>query len=151
MNLYLYIPSCSAHPPTMITSLIFGRLRAYYRHNTDNVDYYRMVCLLVQRLVDRGWSFKKIKPIFKEAHERITGKKKRQNKPKSKIIPILIHTKFHPRAIQRNRFRQIDDDTLRIFISIPLIVAVSRPKNLRERLRSSKLKLLDGLNPFDFL
>jgi len=102
MNLYLSIPPCSAHPPTMIRGLIFEQLRACYRHNTDKADNYRMTCFLAQRPVGRGWSFEAIKPIFKEAHDKITGKKKRKNKPKSSINPIFIHTRFHPRAIQRN-------------------------------------------------
>ena len=125
MNLYLYIPPCSAHPPTMIRGLIFGRLRAYFRHNTDKVDYYSMACLLAQRLVDRGWSFAKMKPIFKEAHKRITGIKIRKIKPKSNMSPIFIHTRFHPRAIQRHQFREIFDDTLGKYISNPLIIALS--------------------------
>ena len=152
MNLYLYIPPCSAHPPTMIRGLIFGRLRAYYNHNTDVADYHKMAILLAQRLVDRGWNFDKIRPVFKDAHDRITGKTTKP-KPKSNcnMKPIFIHAKHQPRAIQRDQFRNIFDTTLGKHISNPLIIAVSRPKNLRERLCSSKLKPVDGLNPSDFV
>ena len=66
------------------------------------------------RLVDRGWNFEKIKPIFKEAYERINHrKKKRKNKQKSNTKTIYLYTpSFTPRAIQRNQFRKIYDDTL---------------------------------------
>ena len=87
MNLYLYIPPCSAHSPTMIRGLIFDRPRAYYNHNTDRAGYYRMAILLAQRLVDRGWNFDKIRPpIFKDAHDRITSKQPNRNQ---KVIAIL--------------------------------------------------------------
>ena len=51
----------------------------------------------------------------------------------------------------RNQFREIFDSTLGKHISNPLIIAVSRPKNLRERLCSSKLQPVTGLNPSDFV
>ena len=153
MNLYLYIPPCSAHPPTMIKGLIFGRLRAYYRHNTDKADYYRMACLLAQRLVDRGWSFSKIKPIFKEANDRITGIKIRKLKPKSNMRPIFIHTKFHPRAIQRNQFREIFDDTLGKYIYRIRLLSLSLVlKTYGNDYAAAHCNLwTDGLNPSDFL
>ena len=39
MNVFLYIPSNSAHPPGMIKSLIFGLLQTYYYQNTYKKDF----------------------------------------------------------------------------------------------------------------
>ena len=39
MNLFLYIPSNSAHPPGLLKSLIFGLLLTYFNQNKDTNDF----------------------------------------------------------------------------------------------------------------
>ena len=148
-NLYLYIPPLSAHPREMLRGLIFGRLRAYCKHNTDLSDYYEMAYLLSQRLIDRGWSWNYIAPIFMAAHDRITGKSKRRIKPNTKLQPIILHTKYHPRGIQQQQLQKLYNDTLGVAIKNPVIIATSRPRNLKDILTRSKLPPVDKRNPSD--
>lgn len=54
MHLHLYIPPHSAHPPSMIKSLIFGLLLTYWKQNSDGNDFKEMVKLLYKRLLNRG-------------------------------------------------------------------------------------------------
>ena len=150
LNLYLYIPPLSAHPRDMLRGLIFGRLRAYHKQNTDIKDYYKMAFLLKKRLEDRGWQWKDFKKIFSDAHRRIVGIDTKKKK-KSVGQPIFLHTQFHPRGLQRQHYRDIFNKTLGEVIPNRLIIAQQRPKNLKDRLTSTKLPSLQGCNPSDFL
>ena len=150
-NLYLYIPPISAHSPDMIRGLIFGRLRCYYKHNTDIKDYYAMALLLTKRLLARGWSWDLIRPIFRDAHYRITNTSPKILRRKPTMRPIIIHSTYHPRGIQRQDLREIFMQTLGQEISNPIIIAQSRPFNLKNRLCRSKLPILNGCNPSDFI
>ena len=150
-NLYLYIPPLSAHPKEMIRGLIFGRLRTYYKHNTNIEDYYNMALLLADRLLQRGWEWKTIKPHFREAHYQITGRFEKKQKIENKGKPIFIHINYHPRGIQRNDLRSIYNETLAQEIPNKVIIAVSRPKNLRDRLCRSRLQDVPHNNPSDII
>ena len=149
-NLYLYIPPLSAHPKEMIRGLIFGRLRTYYKHNTDYTDYCNMAFLLAQRLLERGWTWNTIKPIFNDAHNRITGLVPAPSRP-YRGQPLFIHTVYHPRGLQRQDLRHIFNQHLGDQIPNQLIIAMSRPKNLKDRLIHSTLPPVTGCNPSDFL
>lgn len=68
MNLSLYIPPTPAHPPDTIKSLLFGRIRAYYIHNTHHQDFVLECIQLVKHLIQSGWKWNIIAPLFDEAH-----------------------------------------------------------------------------------
>ena len=53
MNLYLYIPSHSAHPPGLLKSLIYGLVLTYHRQNTFKADLLHYTRLLYDRLLAR--------------------------------------------------------------------------------------------------
>ena len=149
-NLYLYIPPLSAHPKEMIRGLIFGRLRTYYKHNTDYTDYQEMAVLLAQRLIARGWDWNYIKSIFNDAHNRITGLVPRPIRP-YRGQPLIIHTVYHPRGLQRQDLRNIFNQHLGDQIPNQVIISMSRPKNLKDRLVHSTLPPVPGCNPSDFI
>jgi hypothetical protein len=160
MNLYLYIPPGSAHPEKMLRSLIFGRLRAYWLQNTHPSDFYAMAVLLARRLMARGYSFPALKPLFEEASVRLqTQLSQRRAIPRQPPDPndpakkaIIFHLEYHPRGIQRSQVRQVYSDTLAPFLpDRKLILAVSRPRNLRDRICSTRLPDVPGENPSDLI
>ena len=106
--------------------------------------------LLAFRLINRGWKWDFIKPIFDAAHDRITNNIKKAKK-NFNMTPIFIHTTYHPRGIQRDEFRKIWNSTLALDIPNPLIVAVHRPKNLRDQLCNSKLPSVKNNNQSDLI
>ena len=169
-NMYLYIPPSSAHSPDMVWGLIYGRLRTYYKHNTDYEDYTLMATLLAERLLARGWKWTDIRPIFRDAHYGIVGNKtalnnnnnnknkynnnnnnNNKNSRNAKMRPIFIHMTYHPRGIQRSQLRQIYMETLGQEIENPLIIAVSHPKNIEDHICSSNFPPVEGYNPSDFI
>ena len=52
MNLYLYIPPHSAHPPGMLNSLLIGCLRRYWLQYTNIEDFKQISKQLVHQLLD---------------------------------------------------------------------------------------------------
>ena len=150
-NLYLYIPPISAHSRDMVRGLIFGRLRSYYKHNTDIEDYYTMALLLTRRLLSRGWDWEYIRPIIRDAHYSLTNKRTTTQLKKPEMRSIIIHSTYHPRGIQRQDIREIYMETLGQEIKNPLIIAQSRPKNLRNLLCRSQLPIIEGCNPSDYI
>jgi hypothetical protein len=162
MNLYLYIPPGSAHPKNMLYSMIFGRLRAYYVQNTDTQDFLTMVKLLARRLVARGYSLQTLKPLFQQAATRLLKSDPRIPRPRTPIEPlddattpinpIIFHLKHHPRGITRQQVRSAYSETLEPMLpDRRLLIAVSRPKNIKDRVCSTRLANLPGVNPSDFI
>ena len=52
LNLYLYLPPTSAHPPGCIKGLIFGMVGRFYAHNTHRSDFVHFTKLLFVRLLN---------------------------------------------------------------------------------------------------
>jgi len=156
MNLYLYIPPHSAHPPGTLRSLIFGRIQAYWNQNTYKEDFLQMAKLLVQRLLARGYSQRHIMPTIREVLSKLENNNIQTTvpaaEPSAELNQIFFHLPYHPRGIQRTTIRSIYQQTLGpILTDRRLTVAVSRPRNLRDRLSKTVLKDVPGHNPSDLL
>jgi hypothetical protein len=69
LNLYLYLPAASAHPPGVLKGLIYGLVKKYAMQNPDPNDFKTIVNLLLQRLQSRGYRAAQLLPIFRAALE----------------------------------------------------------------------------------
>lgn len=116
MNLFLYIPSHSAHPPGVIKSLIFGLLSTYHKQNTLPNDFIHFSSLLFNRLLARGHQRDTIKPIFMEAAKKLDALKEKESKEeisthKSRITngrrQLFFHLPYHPRSISRKKLQSL--------------------------------------------
>jgi hypothetical protein len=161
MNLYLYIPPNSAHPTGLLRGLVFGRMRAYWHQNTDKANFVRMAKLLSDRLIARGYSKKVLLPLFIEATKRLDhlDDESKQGRaiattlaPEEELTkPIFFHLPYHPRGIQRTTIRKTFDASLKKLLpKRSLTVAVSRAKNLGDRVCRTRLPDVPGYNPSDF-
>ena len=141
MNLFLYIPHNSAHPPGMTTSLIYGLLRTYYIQNTKHNDFIQNASLLFNRLLARGHTKTNLHKLFREAtlklkkldrnnylqqpirnkHTEIENEitKFTENKlnpnyepDTSKTKQLIFHTQFHPRDMSRKKIQHHFKNTL---------------------------------------
>jgi hypothetical protein len=159
MNLYLYLPPGSAHPKNMLYSLVFGRLRAYRLRNTDTKDFIEMAKLLARRLVARGYSLETLKPVFARANARLLASDPRLQQTRTPVNnddtskkPIIFHLQHHPRGISRQQVRTAYADTLgNLLPDRRLLIAVSRPKNIKDRVCSTILPDIAGENPSDHI
>ena len=135
MNLFLYIPPHSAHPPGVLKSLIYGNLRRYWIQNTNRQDYVNTARSFAQHLVNRGHDRVMIKKIFMEAATHIDKQAQAVNEPRKPHQhnavtpqPLYIHWEYHPRGVTRRDIRYLYDTTLARHSGFDrMIVAFSRP------------------------
>jgi len=147
MNLYLYIPPLSAHPPSCFKGLIFGELRCYWSQNSPET-FQKLLSKFIQRLVDRGHTLKQLIPIISQAAITIDQKgQHRATLKKDDSSTLYIHWRYHPAGIQRSDIRQIYNKTLQPYLTYDnMRVAISRPTNLRDRLTNTVLTTPKGIN-----
>ena len=172
MNLYLYIPSHSAHPPGLLKSLIFGLISTYHRQNTFHSDFLHYSRLLYDRLLAKGHTAKNIKPIFITAAERLgatltdtrTLNLDKHKRNKSTTNKLFFNLPFHPKDVSRQYIRDMYENTCKTpdkngdslkhfetelgskFQIERMTLAYHRPKNLRDLLSPSTLRETTTLN-----
>ena len=178
MNLFLYIPANSAHPPGQLQSLIYGLMKTYLHQNSKWSDFTETLNLLYRRLRARGHSSENLNPLFMEAAAKLSSKRKGAMRGTKKTASmksmnqkdnekIFFHIPFHPKDISRREIQRIYTNTCekaaqsfkRIYnserqatMSIPgITVAYSRLKNLRDRLTPSTLYETVNINVAKFL
>ena len=114
MNLFLYIPSNSAHPPGVLQSLIHGLLQTYRRQNTFEKDFKHFVTLLYRRLRARGYSHDILSPIFQRAGKLLSATtsplQASQQKSKLKKKNLFFHIKYHPKTISHRQIQLLYND-----------------------------------------
>ena len=89
LNLHLYIPPKSAHPPKVLYGLIAGSIRRFWLQNSNPKDYRKNIVFLFDRLVARGHDRATLLPLFSRA-SRMFFKKMEQLKPSSMKSPTKI-------------------------------------------------------------
>jgi hypothetical protein len=98
LNLYLYIPPHSAHPPGLLPGIIHGTLFRIYTLCTDDNDKRLRTQIFFRRLLVRGYKADNLRPLFHHAIMRAkayTGPRTdpTQNQPSNSMI---LHLPFHP-------------------------------------------------------
>jgi hypothetical protein len=131
MNLYLYIPPNSSHPPSCFKGLLAGELRHYYTRNNKE-DFETILLKFINRLLDRGHSLDDLQPLLMQAAANIDSK---SSLPSTTDNPstLYIQWTYHPHGIQRHDLRRIYNDTLNEHIPFDKMqVAVARPIKLTQ-------------------
>ena len=83
LNLYLYVPSASAHPPGLLRGMTKGLVLKFQRQNTTAADVKRLSRLLMHRLHDRGYGTEQLLDAYTTSQHTNT----RSDKP-SIYLPI---------------------------------------------------------------
>jgi hypothetical protein len=147
LNLYLYIPPLSVHPPSCFKGLIFGELKRYWTQNNP-VDFIDILTKFITRLCHRGHKIETLAPLITQAAATLN----RQHITTSTAKPdsqdtLNMHWPFHPHGIQRHTIRQLFNTILQPYIPFNRMqVATSRPKNLKDVLTRAALTLPDDLS-----
>ena len=160
LNLHLYLPALSAHPPGTLKSLIVGFIRRYWLMNTSITDYNKQVTLLATRLSQRGYTKATIDSAIMKASELVQKKmpykkvfQKRLHKEHDKEESTLFFQRtYHPRSIPSSLIQRTFDNTIKkknLFHR--MIICNKRAKNIKDKLCNSTLTDLPGNNPSDFL
>jgi hypothetical protein len=154
MNLFLYIPPFSSHPKSVITSLIFGQLRRFWLQNSLREDYVQCASAFFNHLIARGHDSITIQELFRLSAARLDQKLT----PKPATLPgltldapVFLHMEYHPQQIERltvqQLYREICLTPFHATVNTEnqptgirrLTIALSRPKNFRNRLCRTKM------------
>jgi hypothetical protein len=164
LNLYLYLPSHSAHPPGVLKGLIYGTFYRIQRLTSDPAERIDQCRRLFHRLCMRGYSPKTLQPLFEFA---VTKTAELQSivpctmmPPEPPEQPLFLHVPFHPCDPMADKLQRIFRD--RILIpknqmplsqicnldgnTIPIsrmIVAYHRPPNLGNLLSPRRFDTLN--------
>lgn len=159
MNLYLYIPPHSAHPPGMIKGMVYGLLRRYYEQNSEREDFLHIMSLLYKRLIWRGWDQEFLKELFLSSYERVKSKAPSRAELAANLGPVeqedssrkrlFFHLEYHPCDLPRRQIRQLYDqvckDTFETDVGITeFTVAYKRPTNIYDSVVRTKLYEVEG-------
>ena len=162
MSLFLYIPGHSAHPPGILKSMVYGLMKTYLQQNTHRKDAMHAIRLLFNRLLARGHSHENLRLVFNDAAAKLTkvisNKKVNEiRKAKSQLSSkkVFFHLPLHPHDISRKEIQRIYSDTCesthasfheiynsanKATMKVPgIVIAYSRPKNIRDVLTPSTL------------
>ena len=105
MNLYLYIPPKSAHPPGVLKSLIFGNLQRFWRQNTNREDYVLHTSAFFTHLLNRGYEPETLTPIFEEAAAKLDSPTQTKPNHRASHNTTFLHWEYHPTGISRQTIR----------------------------------------------
>ena len=164
MNLHLYIPATSAHPPGLLKSLVCGQLLRFWKQNSLTSDYIKFTKAFFEHLVNRGYDRETLKEHFSKAAERLDSKREKTKSNEQDQNSIFFHLQHHPHQIPKRALRDCFDAHCAKTFKVAkkpegiyplninrLIVAYSRAPNLRDKLCSARLPDLPGQNASDIL
>ncbi len=138
--------------------MIHGMLLRYYNQNTHIEDFWNIAMLFYKRLKARAWDRATLEPIFAAAWKKICSEPKpkpnTQSEELSRREQLIVHLEYHrfgiPRKLVRKLYNEncgelfeksVQDGGLEIK---RLILAYSRPRNLRDLLQRAKLHQQTG-------
>jgi len=140
MNLYLYIPASSAHPPSCLKGLIMGEMRRYWIQNNRD-DFEAILSKFILRLTERGHKIENLIPILMQAAASLNSSvtQHRLNSP-NETQTLYLHWSYHPHGIQRTKLRQLYNEYLAPVLNYDkMVIAMSRPRNLKDLLTKTAL------------
>jgi hypothetical protein len=140
LNLHLYIPPNSAHPPSCLKGLISGEMQRYWLQNEPQ-DFENIMVKFIEHLVSRGHSINNLTPILMSAAANLDNPHCQRPPNQNQDTGIIyIHWEYHPHGVQRKDIRDIYRKTLEPLLDYKkMTVAISRPKNLRDILTKAAL------------
>ena len=149
MNLHLYIPPMSEHPPGCILGTIFGLISRYYQQNTYKKGFAYFSGLLYQRTLEWGWDQGLIRELIFEATSRVekttTSLHERVETEETNTKDTLfIDFKFHKDGVSRQAIRlEFETHLAKIWRNdldvMKMTGAYSRPGNIGDYVTRAKL------------
>jgi hypothetical protein len=142
LNLYLYVPANSAHPPGILKGLILGLIRKYHAQNPRPRDFKRIVKSLFTRLQARGYTASALEPVFRHALETVTTPASRP-RPKPPP-PIVFKLQYDPNGPDRATIRRlIHAQELEHQLGTPVRICYTKPPTFKNLLCPSALPTRD--------
>lgn len=148
LNLHLYIPPTSAHPPGLLPGVVYGTLFRIQTLCSDPADKLQRTRTFFRRLLLRGYQSSQLLPLFKKAIERAAQYAGPTERANIEYCYVILHLQYHPQdppssAIQRAWKQLVAEPQYKMKLCNMknphtkkrpniqrLIIAYSRPMNL---------------------
>jgi len=155
MNLYLYIPPSSAHPPGMLKGLIFGNLCRFWNQNSFVDDYIAVASAFLRHLTAQGYSREDTVPLFLKAANKFDTEDQKQT-PTSNNQQLFFHLQYHPQDIKWTNIQWAYESTCGPIIQQELginqlTVAYSQLPNIGDKLTRTQLEEPPGQQATDYI
>jgi hypothetical protein len=167
LNLYLYLPSHSAHPPGVLKGLIRGAFVRIQRLTSDpnlRLDQFRRLYI---RLRARGYTPEQLQPHFESASISHHTSDLASTRQAEQVPPLYFHVQFHPcdppsqevqRLFRQHMLTPPNEPPLPTLVNHSgsllginrLVIAYHRPRNLGNLLAPRRLRA-DGSPVSQFL
>jgi hypothetical protein len=100
-----------------------------------------MLTKFIEHLIDRGHHINDLIPLLKQAALAIDANPTTKA-AKNQSSTLFIHWQYHPHGLQRSDLRSCYEATLKQTLNYDkVMIAISRPKNLRDILSKTTLEL----------
>ena len=165
LNLYLYIPPHSAHPPGVLKGLVLGNCYRIYSLCSKKTDVKKNLQAFYHRLLARGYNSDVLYPLFQRSHELMLERQATPAPPRlrsSRVAStfndtrVFFHVQYHPDNPASASFQKIWKECILAPVGetpLPSVhnnngypiridqmtVAYSRPPNLGNLLSSRKI------------
>ena len=96
LNLHLYIPPHSAHPPGLLPGIVHSTLFRIFTLCSDHNDRILRTKVLFKKLQARGYKSDLIKPLFNRAIARAQSYSGPTDRTTTNDNTVILHLPFHP-------------------------------------------------------
>lgn len=147
LNLYLYTPRNSAHPPGVLKGLIFGLIKKFRLQNPNEADFLFIRKKFLERLLARGYTKHQLIPIFRQASKKFLQKHFLQEKSKNKYESLVLTLPYNPRTFNSLqvksilKIQQLEKLLNQYDMENRIVIGYTRPKNLGQHLTRTKFSL----------
>jgi hypothetical protein len=154
LNLYLYLPPHSSHPPGVLKGLIFGMIKRIFQLSSDTIQAQSDCRRFLTRLVARGYSPLNVTRIARLAEASLRTRPDPSSRA-TQSPSLFLHVPFHPSdprsSLIQQQFRSrmlvpgnrplssICNNERKPFKLDRLTIAYSRPRNLGNYFSPRKL------------
>jgi len=129
------------HPPSCFKGLIAGEMHQYWLQ-IDPITFQDILTKFLKRLLCRGHTLENLISLVKHAASSIDSTITNPiESPSTANITMNIHSVYQPNGLQWHDIRQLYEAILKPHLNFKnMMVAISRPTNLRDMLASAKLQ-----------
>ena len=96
LNLHLYIPPHSAHPPGLLPGIVYGTLFRIFTLCLTEEDKLQRTKVFFQRLIARGYKGNDIRTLFHKAITRTKAYSSPATAEDDNHNSVILHLPFHP-------------------------------------------------------
>ena len=149
LNLYLYIPAASAHPPGVLKGLLFGLVKKYRKQNPRETDFKDFINKLITRLIYRGYNKQLLLNLLRKALDASKVYKEKDNV----IFYKVPYDPNGPSNYELKRLLRLDNYTTDLkSIDVDRIsICYLKPKSLKNIISPSTLRLDSTPTPASIL